>query len=181
MKESEEAAERQIQALRDQLQVAKEAAQKELESAYSQISTQDEQIQELLTKLKTTEEGGEQLAQKLQDQLQAALNRNEILQINLEQEEQRFQNEAEQMKLAHQTALEDVSHRLGEQIGKLNEQIKNEKTALQTQMLKLNSQNQEYRSMLLQNATQLRQLLSRLPAESGSDTVSGSIVAEDNV
>lgn len=45
----------------------------------------------------------------------------------------------------------------------LNRATENEKAALQTQMLKLNSQNQEYRSMLLQNASKIRHLLSRLP------------------
>lgn len=152
---AEKAAERQINELNDSKSFSEQQLaelQEKLRAAENALAEKDTQLNNMQTKLLDSEAAAIEVAQTLQNQIQAA-----------HDEMERTQSQIDELKQKHETELAELGHTLGEKISSLTEQLKNEKAALQTQMLKLNSQNQEYRSMLLQNASKIRHLLSRLP------------------
>ena len=115
---------------------------------------------------------------KLQNQLQEALaafseKEQDKLNTQLAQETERFRTEFALQTQKYEQSLLELNQVLTQQ----KEHWTNEKSELQEQILNLNRQNQEYRSLLLQSADDIRALLARLPVQDAKEP----IVAHDEV
>lgn len=101
--------------------------------------------------------------QSLNTRLEAAESRVEHLQTELDAKN-KLAGELQTALSAEQSSLKVLRSETAAEIEKLNDRLRSEKFPLQQQILKLNQRNQEYRSLLFQNAEDIRALLSRMPA-----------------
>ena len=172
-------AESQISSLRQQLnsqaqQIQEQTAQSEnqINQLHDQINEQDKQIIELQQNLDQSQNN----AREAQTKLQAALaeideqrqSHSLALQEQQAQAQDEFLREVERQKSAIQMLEEahsDTVKKLNQQLEQEKQNWENEKNHLCKQISQLNAQNQAYRSLLQQSASELRTLLNRLPAQ----------------
>lgn len=103
----------------------------------------------------------DEFAQKEQELIESAHLKQEQLNTRLAQESERFRSEFALQAQQHEQNLANINLLLSQQ----KERAQNDKAELQEQIFQLNRQNQEYRSLLLQSANDIRTLLARLPVD----------------
>lgn len=137
--------------------------QQQLDDNQAQLNQKQNQIDELQTQVQAAQaelsEESTQHAQNLQKQQEEAEQR-----YNAETE--RLNNALSEQQQQHEQSITQLTQEMATRQARLHE----EKAQLQEQILKLNSQNQEYRSLLLQSARDIRALLARLPVSESDDT-----------
>ena len=112
-------------------------------------------------------------SEKEKELLDNAAKEQDKLNTQLAQETERFRTEFALQTQKYEQSLLELNQVLTQQ----KEHWTNEKSELQEQILNLNRQNQEYRSLLLQSADDIRALLARLPVLDAKEP----IVAHDEV
>ena len=141
------------------------------QSLRDQLDTLQAQLTDTQLRLTTSNSNAEQLQEELKEVREALLEQERVLMEKAEAEKERantkMAQEAERFRI--EFALQAQKHeqslsRLNQAISQQKERLQAEKTELQEQIRQLNNQNQEYRSMLLQSANNIRALLARLPA-----------------
>ena len=157
----------QTKQLQQDLQDAQESfAAKEKELTTHAVAEQNKlqnQLQEALAAF----------SEKEKELLDNAAKEQDKLNTQLAQETERFRTEFALQTQKYEQSLLELNQVLTQQ----KEHWTNEKSELQEQILNLNRQNQEYRSLLLQSADDIRALLARLPVLDAKEP----IVAHDEV